>query len=742
VPISFQVILNAVWTSRLQLFAVVVILGLLSVGQGNELSLSQQGAIQYGSFLAIASVAVFALQLWIWTYVSVLVAPLRSYRFGPWTSEKEAAADPRLARSAAWVAGVYSGAVLLFVIYEFLRIGQATAALFVAVTNTILVWYVLYVGNLAGSDGSASTSLFRSLPAVFERLPLGLGRFRRLNAFAALLACLSLMLSPAAYLAWYRLPSEYAFIIGSFGCVFLALSLLSPWLFLIFVLAQGLRLPVATLLILSPFLAQTVYSYFGLHSAYYEVRKFESELKERPSIQKAALRWDAQATPRRPIVFVTAAGGGIRAAYWTASVLGRLEDCIPEFHKSLFSISSVSGGSLGAAAFVTLMASRTKKPPVVAGCNQPIPIDDDARIDGYHQDFLREFFSQDYLAPVLREMLLGDFPRALNPFTTKQAGVADRGIALEQAWERAWQNTCKEHERTCSHVTSFSTSFSALSRQSEWFPLLFLNGVHEETGKRLVTSTAHVVAETFPDATDFFDLVKHDVRTSTAVLNSARFPIISPSGTLLRTERRPSSSESKRPVGHVIDGGYFDNNGTVTSQEVAIASLQAVRAGQTNQACENSPGRRSVFIEILNDTSLTELDSERDDMKNDYTLADYIRELESLDQTPLFDQLLVAVRGLESSRAARAVYSSKSLARFARSACGGHYFVIPLCRGIVPQPALGWMLSEESRSAIDHTLIGGINSDGGKQSALRADFVDCYLHVQRTIGQIVDLLSG
>src|SRR5262249_51136883 len=152
------------------------------------------------------------------------------------------------------------------------------------------------------------------------------------------------------------------------------------------------------------------------HSGFYQVRKLDSGLKDRLAVQEAAGRWDSQNNARRPVLFVTAAGGGIRAAYWAAAVLGRLEDCVPEFHKSIFSVSSVSGGSLGAAAFVTLLASRTKKSAPVVGCNQPIPSDDDARLKGYYQDFLRTFLSQDHLAPVLREMLLGDFPRALSPF--------------------------------------------------------------------------------------------------------------------------------------------------------------------------------------------------------------------------------------------------------------------------------------------------------------------------------------
>lgn len=52
-----------------------------------------------------------------------------------------------------------------------------------------------------------------------------------------------------------------------------------------------------------------------------------------------------------PIFVVSAQGGGIVAAYHSAGFLGLVQDLCPSFASHVFAISSVSGGSLGAAAF-------------------------------------------------------------------------------------------------------------------------------------------------------------------------------------------------------------------------------------------------------------------------------------------------------------------------------------------------------------------------------------------------------
>jgi hypothetical protein len=73
-----------------------------------------------------------------------------------------------------------------------------------------------------------------------------------------------------------------------------------------------------------------------------------------------------------PVVIVAAEGGGIRAPYWTALVLGELQDQAAgaglDFTRHVFAISGVSGGSLGAATFAALVANRGVAPKVTKSC--------------------------------------------------------------------------------------------------------------------------------------------------------------------------------------------------------------------------------------------------------------------------------------------------------------------------------------------------------------------------------------
>jgi hypothetical protein len=97
-------------------------------------------------------------------------------------------------------------------------------------------------------------------------------------------------------------------------------------------------------------------------------------------------------------------------------------------------------------------------------------------------------------------------------------------------------------------------------------PHLFLNGTDVSSGKRMITSTIRWSTQDalFPDSGDFVELVSHDVRLSTAVTNSARFPFISPAGRFVSAGVVNSSFQ-------IIDGGYFENYGARTVWELARA---------------------------------------------------------------------------------------------------------------------------------------------------------------------------
>jgi hypothetical protein len=57
--------------------------------------------------------------------------------------------------------------------------------------------------------------------------------------------------------------------------------------------------------------------------------------------------------------------------------------------------------------------------------------------------------------------------------------------------------------------------------------------------------------------------VLNDVRLSTAALNSARFPLISPAGTI--------RNKDQRIIDRIVDGGYFENYGVLSAKELALA---------------------------------------------------------------------------------------------------------------------------------------------------------------------------
>jgi hypothetical protein len=57
--------------------------------------------------------------------------------------------------------------------------------------------------------------------------------------------------------------------------------------------------------------------------------------------------------------------------------------------------------------------------------------------------------------------------------------------------------------------------------------------------------------------------VLNDVRLSTAALNSARFPLISPPGTI--------RNKDDQIIDRIVDGGYFENYGALSAKELALA---------------------------------------------------------------------------------------------------------------------------------------------------------------------------
>ena len=276
----------------------------------------------------------------------------------------------------------------------------------------------------------------------------------------------------------------------------------------------------------------------------------------RPTVSQAFGEWyqrlHAQypAEGVHPVFIVATEGGGIRAAYWTATVLTALADDIPHFNEHLFAISGVSGGSLGATVYDSLLMKQRENPASLPKLRPAA----------------REMLAHDALAPALASMTQSDFVQRFVPAPV----LPDRARALEGGWEAGWRKTIAGDDR-------FANGFLQLmnGRQAS-VPALFLNGTIVETGARMIASNLQVTNGSggeFSDAFDLFNAIGTDVPVSTAVDNSTRFTYFGPAATL---RRNPAGNLTHSKVDckpgarceHVIDGGYFENSGAVTAAEV------------------------------------------------------------------------------------------------------------------------------------------------------------------------------
>jgi len=154
-------------------------------------------------------------------------------------------------------------------------------------------------------------------------------------------------------------------------------------------------------------------------------------------------------------------------------------------------------------------------------------------------------------------LLFPDFFQRFFP----SAIVDDRAIALEQSWEQGWAE-CERDLRT------FAEPYENLWVGDKAFNvlLLFLNSTVVETGQRMIASPLPLEVASFKkffsDALETTRVVGHKIPLSSAVHTSARFTYLSPAGTVRRLDLDEESTEDDR-LNRVVDGGYFENSGTV-----------------------------------------------------------------------------------------------------------------------------------------------------------------------------------
>jgi hypothetical protein len=278
----------------------------------------------------------------------------------------------------------------------------------------------------------------------------------------------------------------------------------------------------------------------------------------RPDARASFKAWIArQDLPKtEPIYLVAAAGGGIRAAFLTASYLAAADDLSKgRFGKHVFAISGVSGGSLGAAMYALVGdgASRT--------CTEA---DKQTADIGPRQRAMLCTLGGDFLSPAVATYLFPDLFRALwvPAMMYRDHQWQDRGRTLEQAWVASVDPASAKTLNA--RFLDYAAGADPRAVGGPANVNLILNATRVQSGQRIVASTF-----TWPwlSTIDLFDDAYDTAATSmiAAVHNSARFTYVSPAGAYFYTGSRRGEF-----AGQVADGGYFDNSGVLSLLEVLV----------------------------------------------------------------------------------------------------------------------------------------------------------------------------
>lgn len=424
---------------------------------------------------------------------------------------------------------------------------------------------------------------------------------------------------------------------------------------------------------------------FSLWNDNHDIREFDpssssasssSSSKIRPTINQALVEWkkiNCDGNTCKPFIVVATAGGGIRAAYWTAVVLGEIENKQINFHNQIFAISGVSGGSVGATVYRTVSTHWNAIDQAKCAKNKSISI----------RDCTLNIIGEDKLGSVAASMLSSDLLQRFWPWPW----FPDRAKAFEITWEKHYKKLTGRNDLE-------NISFSDISTEN-LFPGLFLNSTWSDNGRRIVASSfGFKGVSQFERNNDLLEITGKNLRLSTAMHNSARFPLVSPPG---------SWSREGKIQGRLMDGGLFENYGAETAIEILDAAKVVIGASFDPH-----------IILISSDPSVGE-------------------DLASSPQRPPLKFGYEVLSTFQTYARARVGHGSEAAARLKRYTHKKDQFAhFHMCKqNTTVSPPLGWSLSEKAKS----TILGYLVEDGG------SDETKCRPENQETLQTVISWLN-
>ena len=256
------------------------------------------------------------------------------------------------------------------------------------------------------------------------------------------------------------------------------------------------------------------------------------------------------------LVVVVASGGGILAAGWTTLALEKLIEARPDLLREIRLLSTISGGSVGAAYFLDSVLRG--EPPVAAKVKSTTS---SLSVTAYGFAFL-------------------DLPRLVSGGAVSSA--RDRGILLENEWLAIANGTVRGAvvDKKPGGLTdrSLSSLRGAILRGT--IPAPIFGATIMESGRRVMITPID-----FPGQADrrrgetlsefLLDGDEADVSLWTAARLSATFAFVSPAARAEIAAAPKGAVPPRHQAHHMIDGGYYDNFGVTSALDWLAPVLQA-----------------------------------------------------------------------------------------------------------------------------------------------------------------------
>jgi hypothetical protein len=325
------------------------------------------------------------------------------------------------------------------------------------------------------------------------------------------------------------------------------------------------------------------------HAVRYEEAASASPAKSLPLVTDEFRNWLSKRDDRAafgsgrsyPIYIVAAQGGGIYAAYHAANFLSEAQQECPNFAHHIFAISGVSGGSVGASVFNSMMREAETQKMVQlpnSGCGTSATYTGPAFAEAAHA-----VFEHDLWSPLQAALLFPDF---LQRFLFRPVAKFDRALALEHALENAWLDMLNKEKFFNPQLQQIKRNYVGDAFAQHWsteayknVPALVLNTTEVSTGNRRLISPFQFKGT---GTVDFFPLEAVSATAkpvhlplSTAAVLSARFPWATPLGWIGGTPRMG-----------LVDGAYFENSGVATALDLIKALSDIARSSSGDQTLE------------------------------------------------------------------------------------------------------------------------------------------------------------